>query len=155
MSAQGYVSYIAGGVLVCAVLVGSSLYLRAEDEQFRSTAIRTEAKVVAHADQRSRDSSGDESIDKFDVYEFTTAAGQVGRFKSPITLTQPRREIGARAFSLYAPQSPNDARLDDGTRQLMSRILLWCSPIGLVFSAIFLIVFLKTRRPRTGFEPSL
>src|SRR4051812_24114785 len=67
MSVQGYVGYVAGGVLICAIFVGWSMYLRAEDEQFRSTAIRAEAKVVAHADQRSRDSSGDDSIDKFDV----------------------------------------------------------------------------------------
>jgi hypothetical protein len=154
MSARAYLSYVILGVLLTAVMIGWAFYLRAEDEAFRSTAIHTEATVVAHADAISKDSSGDERLEKYDQYEFTTATGQLTRFKSPVTVTQPRREIGARANTLYAPGAPSDARLDDETRQTMSRILLWSSPIGLAFSAVVLIVFLRTRRHARTFEAS-
>jgi len=155
MSARGYFSYAVAGALVSALLVGSALYLRSEDRAFRSTAVRAEAVVVAHQDRRWRDSSDQEHDDESDVYELTTATGQLVRFRSPVTATQPRREVGARAVALYAPGDASGARLDDDSRQTMARVFLWGSPLGVVFSAVFLFAWLRSRRPEgRSFEPS-
>ena len=148
MSTASNLTYVIAGVAVTALLLAASIYLRNEDRAFRETAVRAEATVVARADTHWRDNNGDDQYEKYDVYQLTTATGEAVRFNSPISATQPRREIGARAMALYAPGAPSNARLDDESRGLMSRILLWCSPIGLAFSAVFFLIGARSRRAR-------
>jgi hypothetical protein len=57
--------------------------------------------------------------------------------------------------ALYAPGDPSGARLDDDSRQTMARVFLWSSPLGVVFSAVFLFAWLRSRRAEgRSFEPS-
>lgn len=146
MSARGYFIHILSGCLVSAVLIAAGLYLRADDATFKSTAARATASVVAHEDRRWRDSNNDERVDSADVYQFTTASGQVAQFKSPISHSQSRRPVGAQAQALYDPNDPTGARLDDDSHQRMATILLWCSPFGVVISAVYFLVWARTRR---------
>jgi hypothetical protein len=145
MSTRRYFIHIAAGCVVSALLLAIALYLHSEDEQFKAAAARATATVVAYDDYHWRDSDNDPRVDQADVYQFTAASGQVVRFKSPISHSQPRRAIGALAQALYDPNDPSRARLDDDSRALVATILLWCSPLGLVFSAIYLWVWSRSR----------
>lgn len=146
MRTREYFILISLGVLLSVFLFMTGQYLHSSDDAFRATAERTTATVIAHQDHAWRDSSNDERIDRADVYQFTTASGQVMRFTSPISSSQPRRPIGAQAQALYDARDPSSARLDDDSRKLMSAILMWSSPIGLALSAIFLWVWWRAQQ---------
>jgi Protein of unknown function (DUF3592) len=145
MSTRQSLIHIALGCIVSALLLAIALYLRSEAESFKATAARATATVVDHSDRHWRDSDNDERVDQADVYQFTAASGQVVRFKSLISHSQPRRAIGDHAAALYDPNDPSAARLDDDSRTLIASILLWCSPLGLVFSAIYLWIWQRGR----------
>lgn len=113
-------------------LMGGGFFWYQSVSSFVAQAARTEGKVIELARSRSNDSTT-----YAPVVTFTAQNGEAIEFVSSVSSNPPSYSVGEKVQVLYAPTSPQDARIDG----LFS---LWGGPmivggIGFVFVDIALV----------------
>jgi hypothetical protein len=123
---------IIGGPLIILFGLGIAYFgwsARARTLDFIADSSRAAGSVVEM--QTRQDSEGDTLF--YPVVEFTTADGEIVRFRSSTGSNPPRFEVGEEVEVLYDPLLPENARVS-------SFVDLWLFPtILLAFGGIFLL----------------
>lgn len=130
---------IGGVFLLCAGISASNT------RNFHATALQAQGTVTGFKETRSRDEDGSESISYYPIVVFTalrTAQGDSLEYRidegRKVTFTagvgsgDKAYEIGETVPVSYAPDAPEDARLDGFVQNWLLAVLL--GAFGLVFS---------------------
>jgi hypothetical protein len=70
------------------------------------------------------------------------AAGQAWVYESPVSTSQPRREVGATVVMIHDPAQPQEACIDEVAEKYFVSLLV--GAIGAVFTAVSVWVWLRT-----------
>ncbi len=138
MKKPGWITWLFAGIGV-ALLVGA-LALALSTRRFIASADRSTGTVVELIQVRDKD---DGSVTYKPVVEYTSKRGQRITFTSSFSSNPPSYSVGESVDVLYAPDEPNDARIDGFGSLWLGPLIL--SLIGAVFAAIGLAIVLTSR----------